>query len=111
MFSQHAQSFVLSILLFPFIFFHLAAASVTVYGYAGAVASSTDTAKEPSYTGMQAYNPVVLQPPPLPVPPPANAFTVNVHNTAPNGVSIKLPGSFMGFSIEFSVLNQVCQCF
>lgn len=108
MLSKYIQSFTLPLFLLPLIFVYPATASVTVYGYAGAVASSTVSGAQPQYTGMQAYNPVTLQPPPLPVPLPANAFNIAVHKATPNGVSIKLRGSFMGFSIEFSVLNQVC---
>jgi hypothetical protein len=107
MLSKYIQSFTLPLFLLPLIFVYPATASVTVYGYAGAVASSTVSGAQPQYTGMQAYNPVTLQPPPLPVPLPANAFNIAVHKATPNGVSIKLRGSFMGFSIEFSVLNQV----
>jgi len=108
MLSKHIQSFTTPSFLLALIFLRPAAASVTVYDYAGAVASPTVSGVQPQYTGMQAYNPIELQPPPLPVPLPANAFNIAVHNAAPGGVSIELRGSFMGFSIEFSVLNQVC---
>ncbi|EIN05065.1 hypothetical protein PUNSTDRAFT_107355 [Punctularia strigosozonata HHB-11173 SS5] len=46
-----------------------------------------------------------LVPPPLPDPPLSNAFTVALSNS-PNGLSIPQSGSFFGFSIELSVINQ-----
>ena len=89
-------------------FFRVVDASVTVYGNHGALTTATATGSSATYTGWQAYNPIVLQAPPLPSPAPANTFNIQLSNAVPVGSSIKLPGSFMGFSIEFSILDQVC---
>lgn len=87
----------------------LANAAVTIYNYEGAVATSVSGSAAPAYTGLQAYNPITLSAPPLPNPAPSNAFNIALHAGPPAGLSIKLNGSFCGFSIEFSVLNQVCE--
>lgn len=109
MHPQSVQSLALPLLIICLSFFRVADASVTVYGYQGALTTTT-TASSATYTGQQAYNPILLQAPPLPNPAPANTFNIQLANAVPAGSSIKLAGSFMGFSIEFSVLNQVCTC-
>lgn len=107
MHPQPVHSLALPLLILCLSFFRVADASVTLYGVQGALTTTTTTASSAAYTGMQAYNPVLLQAPPLPSPVPANTFNIQVANAVPAGSSIKLAGSFMGFSIEFSVLNQV----
>ncbi|KAF9233183.1 glycoside hydrolase family 79 protein [Melanogaster broomeanus] len=67
-----------------------ALASVTVY-YQVPLADQTGTASAATYTGAAAYDPTVLTPPPVP---------------AGFGLSAPLPGSFLGFSIETSVVTQ-----
>lgn len=99
-----------SLLLLVCSIFPYTAASVTVYGLPGAV-TSTVSGVTPVYTGMQAYNPTTLNAPDLPNPAPSTAFTIALRQTTPAGVSTKIPSAFMGFSIEFSVLNQVCKSF
>jgi hypothetical protein len=87
---------------------HLAYASVTVYnnyGEAEAQATSTSTA----YTGYQAFNPLVLDPPPVPSPAPSTKFALPLKNGEQSGLSIQQNGSFFGFSIEFSATNQIGQ--
>lgn len=84
--------------------------AVTLYNNHGAI-TSTVTAANATYTGMEAYNPTTLTPPPLPSPAPPNAFNIALTAAPPTGLSIKHNGSFFGFSIEFSVLNQVCEYF
>jgi hypothetical protein len=87
----------------------LAYASVTVYnnyGVSGAEATSTSTA----YSGYQAFNPLVLDPPPVPSPAPSTKFALPLKNGDQSGLSIPQNGSFFGFSIEFSVTNQIGQC-
>ncbi|OBZ74672.1 Beta-glucuronidase [Grifola frondosa] len=77
----------------------------------GAVGASTATvtADEAWITALQAYNSVQLTAPALPSPLPSNQFGISVQNNAQDmsGLSIQQAGTFMGFSIEMSVANQV----
>jgi hypothetical protein len=52
---------------------------------------------------------VTLTPPGIPSPPPATAFDLALP-ASPAGLSIPHSGSFMGFSVEFSVSSQVRAC-
>lgn len=95
-------------------------ASVTVYGVSGQLqqtlgldgggtTSASTTADIPAYTP-PAFNTVVLQAPPVPQPPPPTAFSLSLQASTGAGVqglSIPQSGSFLGFSVEFSVVNQV----
>ncbi|KAJ7727095.1 hypothetical protein B0H16DRAFT_1697847 [Mycena metata] len=61
-----------------------------------------------AYTGVTAYNPGTLAPPPLPTPAVlTNPIPINLQNAGTPGLGIKQKGSFLGFSIEMSVTNQV----
>lgn len=89
------------------------ASSLTVYYQVGqqVLATGTGTAAAANYTGSAAYNPTVLQPPP----PPGSsamptAFGIGLSQQVPPGASIMQSGLFFGFSIEMSVVNQVCEC-
>ncbi|KAH9943353.1 glycoside hydrolase family 79 protein [Epithele typhae] len=100
-------------------------AEVTVYGFAGPTTiqlggTTTTTAvpttsfvtangPPPQFTGAAAYNQVYLAPPAVPDTAPANAFSVDVALEAADvpGLSIMLNGTFFGFSIEMSVVNQL----
>lgn len=90
-------------------------ASLTIYGPKGViqqamgVQTSTASSVNADATALPAYNNVVLQPPAVPNPPPATQFGLTVQSSAADvvGLSIKLPSAFYGFSIEFSVVNQV----
>ena len=93
------------------ILFSSSQAQVTVYYEPGAQATlgtGTGTGAAANYTGAAAYNPTTLIPPP---PPGAQAlptqFAIQPPNAVPNGASIPQNGSFFGFSIEMSVVNQV----
>lgn len=83
-------------------------ASVTVYHQAP-LGASTSTAAAANYTGAAAYDPTVLTPPPVP-----SGLTtqfgiqLSSSSAAVQGLSIPQKGSFMGFSIEFTVVNQIC---
>jgi hypothetical protein len=92
--------------------------AVTVYGQiplaqtiganpsAGSAVQATKT--------LAAYDNTVLTPPALPSPPPAAAYTLSLPKDAGqvNGLSIPhVGGSFWGFSIEMSVISQVCEYF
>ncbi|KAG7447455.1 glycoside hydrolase family 79 protein [Guyanagaster necrorhizus] len=90
-----------------FFFASAVCAQVTVYFQqplnAQTSASSADAA---SYTGAAAYNPTVLNPPPIPDPLPPMQFGIQLQNGGTTGVSIVQSGSFVGFSIEMSVTDQ-----
>ena len=87
-------------------------ASITVYYQNGQtpLATVSSTASSANYTGLVAYNPLTLN---APAPPAASAFPTNfalqISSTVPSGASIRQNGSFFGFSIEMSVVNQVCE--
>ncbi|GLB44466.1 putative glycosyl hydrolase family 79 C-terminal beta domain [Lyophyllum shimeji] len=79
---------------------------ITVYYQPGQEPlTATATANGGNYTGLAAYNPNMLAPPPVPSPLNTN-FSLQVQNGTP-GMSIPQQGSFLGFSIEMSVANQV----
>ncbi|KAJ3751448.1 glycoside hydrolase family 79 protein [Lentinula detonsa] len=61
-----------------------------------------------SYTGAAAYNSTTFDPPALPDPLPSLSLDLNIQ-TNPSGLSITQSGAFMGFSVEMSVANQVCE--
>src|SRR5262245_33618053 len=87
-------------------------AGVTVYSQQPiGIATATASGNAANYTGSAAYDPTVLTPPPVPQPPPPNAFRLDLQNTAAavSGVSIQQSGSFVGFSIEMSVAVQVSE--
>ena len=100
----------------PSLFFSLGAilfsssqAQITVYYEPGAQATlgtATGTGAAANYTGAAAYNPTTLIPPS-----PPQAFPTQIAlqppNAVPPGASIPQNGSFFGFSIEMSVVNQV----
>jgi hypothetical protein len=94
------------------VLFSSSQAQITVYyPQAGAQAvfgTGTGTGAAANYTGAAAYNPTTLNPP---SPPGAQAlptqFTIQPPNAVPPGASILQNGSFFGFSIEMSVVNQV----
>lgn len=87
-------------------------AQITVYYLKGqnVLATPTGTGAAADYTGSAAYNPTVLEAPP---PPGAAAlptnFGISLASSVPPGASIMQSGNFFGFSIEMSVVNQVCE--
>jgi hypothetical protein len=93
------------------LFFGAVQATVTVYGPYGTfglsdTATATVSGAAANYTGAAAYNPTVLNAPPVPDPKPAN-FDLHLQNGGMQGLSIALPNGFFGFSVEMSVANQV----
>jgi hypothetical protein len=87
-----------------------ALASVTVYHQLHQQPLSlTTTANAASYTGAAAYDPTVLEPPPPPHPPINRQFGIQLGNGGTPGASIPQNGAFFGFSIEMSVVDQVCE--
>ena len=85
--------------------------AVTVYYPAGAqapLASGAGSGAAANYTGAAAYNPTTLNPPPPPGPTAVPThFSIQPADTVPPGASIPQKGSFFGFSVEMSVVNQV----
>ncbi|KAF8154266.1 glycoside hydrolase family 79 protein [Crassisporium funariophilum] len=89
----------------------VANAQITVYGQIplGQTMTPTDP-NAPAATTLAAYNNMRLIPPPVPVPPPARAYTLSLPRDAASmpGLSVPHVGpSFWGFSIEMSVISQV----
>jgi len=98
-----------SILLFSLV---QRCSAVTVYYQAGTQsvlgASPTATSTSGNYTGPEAYSPVTLSPPAPPGPSAfPTQFNIQTTNAVPANASIPQNGSFFGFSIEMSVVNQV----
>lgn len=90
--------------------FAQSALAVTVYGQTPLGATQT-LQPGATYTGLPAYDPTVLNPPPMaPIPGPYSLQLTNDVN-AVGGVSIPLNGTFYGFSIEMSVVNQICESY
>ena len=95
-------------------------AEVTVYGVNGAAqqalsafeSAGTVTAAGAFWTALPAYNNVQLQAPPIPVPPPPAQFGLTLQQSATGVVNLSNPvqSGFYGFSIEFSVVNQISAC-
>lgn len=58
---------------------------------------------------VSAFNNVTLNAPPVPNPAPPSQFDLHLDSNAQNvaGLSIHQAGSFLGFSIEMSVVNQI----
>ncbi|KAL4062162.1 glycoside hydrolase family 79 protein [Scleroderma yunnanense] len=99
-----------TVLSFVFILFLIphSLASVTVYSQLPlGDATKSASASSATYTGAAAYDPTVLTPPAVP-----QGFitqlSLSLSATSENvALSQPLKGSFLGFSIEFSVINQV----
>ncbi|KAJ7742690.1 glycoside hydrolase family 79 protein [Mycena maculata] len=84
----------------------VATATVTVYGQIPMGITSAATAQT---TVAAAYNTTVLNPPAIPDPPPATSFTLTLQSTSAGvtDLSIPVPGTFFGFSVEMSVITQL----
>ncbi|KAJ3829651.1 glycoside hydrolase family 79 protein [Lentinula raphanica] len=87
-------------------------AQITVYGVTGQEPigqTATNTAAAANYTGSAAYNPTVLIAPDIPTGDqyPSLQFELQLPTTGIDGISITQQGSFLGFSVEMSVANQV----
>jgi hypothetical protein len=103
--QKHSNSFFLfSMRFFLFsyaLFISLSSANVTVYYTGGQLPMQTPAPIN------QAYNPIVLTPPPVPSPAPSTTFAIQVQNGNYTGLSIPQRGSFFGFSLEFAVASQI----
>ncbi|KAJ7018598.1 glycoside hydrolase family 79 protein [Mycena alexandri] len=98
-------------LYYAFSFLPVAWSSVTVYYQqpfgAHTTASASGSAAAASYTGAAAYDPTVLNSPPIPNPAPPTTFFQQLSSAPVPGLSIPQAGYFFGFSVEFSVILQV----
>ena len=84
----------------------IVSAEVTVYYPDGEAPLETSAAG--GFSGYNAYNPIVLDPPPVPSPAPSTSFPIRLHNSPSDlKLSIPQPGSFLGFSLEFYVASQI----
>ncbi|KAJ7238588.1 glycoside hydrolase family 79 protein [Mycena haematopus] len=85
--------------------------SITVYYQQPFGLSTTTTnsasAAAASYTGAAAYDPTILNAPAVPQPPPPTTFFQQLSSSPVPGLSIPQSGHFLGFSVEFSVINTV----
>ncbi|KAF7297395.1 Glyco-hydro-79C domain-containing protein [Mycena indigotica] len=88
-----------------------AKAGITVYSVPNQVVFATTSlsgsASAPAYTGVAAYNPTTLIPPPVPTPAVPSTFNIQLNTGGTPGASIEQSGDFIGFSVEMSVSNQV----
>lgn len=98
----------------------IARASVTIYSqvpyyYATAITSASNPSGTVSSTppnGLdRAYDTSTLNPPALPNPLPATQWTLSAPSNQANmvGVSQAVAGTFLGFSVEMSVITQVSE--
>jgi len=94
--------------------FVTAARAVTVYGQIPLAqtigADPTNTAAVAVKTA-PAHSKAELVPPPIPNPPPPFAYTLNLQRDAAAVTGLSVPhvgAGFWGFSIEMSVISQVC---
>lgn len=85
------------------------AQNVTVHYAPGQTPLAAATAPGAAYTGAAAYNPTTLSPPPVPTALNRN-FQLSLVPGGVPGLSIKVPGRFFGFSVEMSVVEQICEC-
>ncbi|KAJ7757813.1 glycoside hydrolase family 79 protein [Mycena maculata] len=84
--------------------------SITVYNqqpFGDMTKTQSASAAAASYTGAAAFDPVVLVAPPVPNPAPPTNFFQQLSSAPVPGLSIPQAGYFFGFSVEFSVINQV----
>lgn len=90
----------------------LARAQITVYKQIPLGQTATAVAAGAEQTTLPAYDATVLTPPAIPVPPPQTAYTLAVQRDAATVQGLSIPhvgGGFFGFSVEMSVINQVCE--
>lgn len=81
--------------------------AVTIYGQTPLGFTQSASGAASSYTGLPAYNTTILTPPVISPAPSPYSLQLTNNVSAVKGVSIPVKGSFYGFSIEFSVVNQI----
>jgi len=77
--------------------------------FGGAALTLTATAHASNFTNAAAYDRTVLNPPPVPNPVPTQIVIQLASSGVTQNISRTIPSSFMGFSIEMSVANQICE--
>lgn len=83
--------------------------AVTVYSQVRLGQSTRTTTSQASNTAHATYDPKELTPPILPnLTSTLFALSLGATNDTQSGLSMPVPGSFYGFSIEMSVANQIC---
>lgn len=87
------------------------AAAVTVYSQIPLhQATKTTSAIPANNTAHATYDPKNLNPPILPnLLSTQFSLSLGATNTTQSGLSMPVPGSFYGFSVEMSVANQICE--
>ncbi|KAG6824999.1 hypothetical protein H0H92_005126, partial [Tricholoma furcatifolium] len=75
-------------------------ATITVYPTA---LTATATANAANYTGAAAYDPTILQPPPVPSGL-TTQFVIQLQNGGTSNLSVQQNGSLVGFSVEITML-------
>ena len=83
-------------------------AAVTIYTQVPFGTSTTTGSASPTFTGAAAYDPTTLTPPPVPSPAIPNQFFIQLFSGGMQNLSIQQSGSFVGFSVELSVADQIC---
>lgn len=81
--------------------------AVTIYGQTPLGFTRSASGAASSYTGLPAYNTTILIPPVIDPAPSPYSLQLTNNVSAVEGVSIPVNGPFYGFSIEFSVVNQI----
>ncbi|KIJ42028.1 hypothetical protein M422DRAFT_255050 [Sphaerobolus stellatus SS14] len=89
----------------------LANAGVTIYTQVtfGTGAATATGSAFPSVTNAAAFDPTMLIPPPPPNPAVGGANVVQLLTGAMANMSAPVQSGFLGFSIELSVADQVCE--
>lgn len=84
-------------------------ADVTIYTQVVFGTGTTTVTPSPTYTAAAAYDPTSLTPPAVPSPAPTNQFPVQLFSGGMANLSIPQSGAFVGFSVELSVADQICE--
>lgn len=96
-----------------FLKFYSVNASVTIYTQItfadGTVPTISSAAPSSTATTHAAYDPTVLTPPPIPQPAIPTTYDLQLLSGGMSGLSIPQSGAFLGFSVELSVADQVCE--
>jgi len=84
-----------------------------IFGGSNLTYTTTSTSKTPpaaTFTGAAAYDRTILTPPAVPNPPLPPLVPIQLTSSGGiPGLSIPHSGAFFGFSVEMSVVNQVCE--
>ena len=84
-------------------------ADVTIYTQVAFGTGNATFMPTSTYTAAAAYDPTSLSPPAVPSPSPTNQFPVQLFSGGMANLSIPQSGAFVGFSVELSVADQICE--